>query len=140
MNGPTAAVVIFFLLMCVKRLLLSLTSLLRYDTHTHTHTHTHTLFLSLSYPKFFFICFTVFFSILMSVISLSLPHNHNIRTLLFQLTSDSNYHALMLSSITSNQSCNKKITIASLLKCIKKRKKKRLPQCSFTHMHFCAYL
>ena len=41
MNGPTAAVVIFFLLMCVKRLLLSLTPLLRYDTHTHTHTHTH---------------------------------------------------------------------------------------------------
>ena len=35
MNGPTAAVVIFFLLMCVKRLLLSLTPLLRYDTHTH---------------------------------------------------------------------------------------------------------
>ena len=32
MNGPTAAVVIFFLLMCVKRLLLSLTPLLRYDT------------------------------------------------------------------------------------------------------------
>ena len=42
MNGPTAAVVIFFLLMCVKRLLLSLTPLLRYDTHTHTRTHTHT--------------------------------------------------------------------------------------------------
>ena len=42
MNGPTAAVVIFFLLMCVKRLLLSLAPLLRYDTHTHTHTHTHT--------------------------------------------------------------------------------------------------
>ena len=42
MNRPTAAVVIFFLLMCVKRLLLSLTPLLRYDTHTHTHTHTHT--------------------------------------------------------------------------------------------------
>ena len=48
MNGPIAAVVIFFLLMCVKRLLLSLTPLLRYDTHTHketdkqTHTHTHT--------------------------------------------------------------------------------------------------
>ena len=50
MNGPTADVVIFFLLMCVKRLLLSLTPLLRYDTHaqrnrqtnTHTHTHTHT--------------------------------------------------------------------------------------------------
>ena len=38
MNGPTAAVVIFFLLMCVKRLLLSLTPLLRYDTHPHTHT------------------------------------------------------------------------------------------------------
>ena len=38
MNGPTAAVVIFFLLMCVKHLLLSLTSLLRYHTHTHTHT------------------------------------------------------------------------------------------------------
>ena len=34
MNGPTAAVVIFFLLMCVKRLLMSLTPLLRYDTHT----------------------------------------------------------------------------------------------------------
>ena len=33
MNGPTAAVVISFLLMCVKRLLLSLTPLLRYDTH-----------------------------------------------------------------------------------------------------------
>ena len=33
MNGPTAVVVIFFLLMCVKRLLLSLTPLLRYDTH-----------------------------------------------------------------------------------------------------------
>ena len=32
MNGPTAAVVIFFLLMCVKRLLLSLTPLLQYDT------------------------------------------------------------------------------------------------------------
>ena len=48
MNGPTAAVVIFFLLMCVKCLLLSLTPFLRYDTHkdtdtdTHTHTHTHT--------------------------------------------------------------------------------------------------
>ena len=42
MNGPTAAVVIFFLLMCVKRLLLSLTPFLRYDTHTQTHTHTHT--------------------------------------------------------------------------------------------------
>ena len=42
MNGPTAAVVIFFLLMCVKRLLFSLTPLLRYDTHTHTITHTHT--------------------------------------------------------------------------------------------------
>ena len=41
MNGPIAAVVIFFLLMCVKRLLLSLTPLLRYDTHTNTHTHTH---------------------------------------------------------------------------------------------------
>ena len=41
MNGPTAAVVIFFLLMCVKRLLLSLTPLLWYDTHTPTHTHTH---------------------------------------------------------------------------------------------------
>ena len=41
MNGPTAAVVIFFLLMCVKRLLLSLTPLLRYDTHTHTRTCTH---------------------------------------------------------------------------------------------------
>ena len=40
MNGPTAAVVIFVLLMCVKRLLLSLTPSLRYDTHTHTHTHT----------------------------------------------------------------------------------------------------
>ena len=36
MNGPTAAVVIFFLLMCVKRLLFSLTPLLRYDTHTHS--------------------------------------------------------------------------------------------------------
>ena len=36
MNGPTAAVVIFFLLMCVKRLLLSLTPLLRYDTHRPT--------------------------------------------------------------------------------------------------------
>ena len=36
MNGPIAAVVIFFLLMCVKRLLLSLTPLLRYDTHGHT--------------------------------------------------------------------------------------------------------
>ena len=35
MNGPTAAVVIFFLLMCVKRLLLSQTPSLRYDTHTH---------------------------------------------------------------------------------------------------------
>ena len=35
MNGPTAAVVIFFLLMCVKRLLLSLTPLLPYDTHAH---------------------------------------------------------------------------------------------------------
>ena len=34
MNGPTVAVVIFFLLMCVKRLLLSLTPLLRYDTLT----------------------------------------------------------------------------------------------------------
>ena len=33
-NGSTAAVVIFFLLMCVKRLLLSLTPLLWYDTHT----------------------------------------------------------------------------------------------------------
>ena len=48
MNGPTAAVEIFFLLLCVKRLLLSLTPLLHYDTHTrvharaHTHTHTHT--------------------------------------------------------------------------------------------------
>ena len=42
MNGPTAALVIFFFLMCVKRLLLSLTPLLRCDTHTHTHTHTHT--------------------------------------------------------------------------------------------------
>ena len=41
MNGPTAAVVIFFLLMCVKCLLLSLTPFLWYDTHTHTHTHTH---------------------------------------------------------------------------------------------------
>ena len=43
-NGPTAAVVIFFLLMCVKRLLLSLTPVLRYDTYTqkHTHTYTHT--------------------------------------------------------------------------------------------------
>ena len=40
MNGPTAAVVIFFLFMCVKRLL-SLTPL-RYDTHTHTHTDTDT--------------------------------------------------------------------------------------------------
>ena len=35
MNGPTAAVVIFFLLMCMKRLLLSLRPLLRYDTHIH---------------------------------------------------------------------------------------------------------
>ena len=42
MKGPTAAAVNFFLLMYVKRLLLSLTPLLRYDTHTHTHTHTHT--------------------------------------------------------------------------------------------------
>ena len=42
MNGLTAAVVIFFLLMCVKRLLLSLTLLLRYDTRTHAHTSTHT--------------------------------------------------------------------------------------------------
>ena len=42
MNGPTAAVVIFFLLMCVKCLLLSLTPLLRYDTDTHTHIPTHT--------------------------------------------------------------------------------------------------
>ena len=38
MNGRTAAVVIIFLLMCVKRLLLSLTPLFRYDTHTHKHT------------------------------------------------------------------------------------------------------
>ena len=47
MNGPTAAVVLFFLFMCVKCLVLSLTPLLRYDTHTlthiQTHTHTHTL-------------------------------------------------------------------------------------------------
>ena len=42
MNRPIAAVVIFFLLMCVKRLLLSLTPFLQYDTHTHTRTHTHT--------------------------------------------------------------------------------------------------
>ena len=35
MNGLTAAVVIFFLLMCMKRLLLSLTPLLQYDTHKH---------------------------------------------------------------------------------------------------------
>ena len=70
-------------------------------------------------PSFF--CFTVFFSILMSVNSLSLPHNHNIHTLLFLLTSDSNYHALMLSYITSNESCKKKITIALLLKCKKNK-------------------
>ena len=38
MNGPTAAVVISFLLMCVKRLLLSLTPLLRYDTYAHAQT------------------------------------------------------------------------------------------------------
>ena len=42
MNGPTAAVVIFFLLMFMKHLLLSLTPLLRYDTHTYRHTDTHT--------------------------------------------------------------------------------------------------
>ena len=42
MNEPIAAVVIFFLLMCMKSLILSLTPFLRYDTHTHTHTHTHT--------------------------------------------------------------------------------------------------
>ena len=42
MDEPTAAGVIFFLLKCVKHLLLSLTPLLRYDTHTHTHAHTHT--------------------------------------------------------------------------------------------------
>ena len=42
MNRPTAAVVIFFLLMCMKRLLLSLTPLLRYDTHTHTCARAHT--------------------------------------------------------------------------------------------------
>ena len=44
MNGPTAAVVILFLLMCVKHLLLSLTPLLRYHTHTHARAHTHTVF------------------------------------------------------------------------------------------------
>ena len=42
MNGPIAAVLISFLLMCVKCLLLSLTPFLRCDTHTHTHTHRHT--------------------------------------------------------------------------------------------------
>ena len=42
MNGPTAAVVIFFLLMCVKRLLLSLTPLLRYDTHVRACANTNT--------------------------------------------------------------------------------------------------
>ena len=48
MNGPIAAVVIFFLLMCVmcvKCLLLSLTPFLRYQTQTPRHTlrHTHTI-------------------------------------------------------------------------------------------------
>ena len=37
-GGQLPAVVIFFLLMCVKWLLLSLTPLLWYDTHKHTHT------------------------------------------------------------------------------------------------------
>ena len=43
MNGPTAAVVIFFLLMCVERLLLSLTPFFGM-THTcmHACAHTHT--------------------------------------------------------------------------------------------------
>ena len=41
MNGPTAAVVIFFLLMCVNLLLLSLTPLFPYNTTTHTHAATH---------------------------------------------------------------------------------------------------
>ena len=42
MNRPTAAVVIFFLLVCVTCLLLSLTpKLLQYLTHTHTHTQRH---------------------------------------------------------------------------------------------------
>ena len=59
MNWPTAAAVIFFLLMCVKLLLLSLTPLLRYDTHTHTrartlnytltYAHAHTLNYTLRY-------------------------------------------------------------------------------------------
>ena len=38
--------------MCVKRLLLSLTSLLRYDTHTHTHIHTHTLTYTITWHYF----------------------------------------------------------------------------------------
>ena len=43
MNGPIAANVIFFLLMCVKCLLmLSLTHFLGHDTHRHTHTHART--------------------------------------------------------------------------------------------------
>ena len=42
MNGPIAANVIFFLLMCVKCLLmLSLTHFLGHDTHRHTHACTH---------------------------------------------------------------------------------------------------
>ena len=59
MNGPTAAVVIFFLLMCVKRLLLSLTPLLRYDTHTHTFT------LSLVSPWLFPPSFSFFLFVLL---------------------------------------------------------------------------
>ena len=41
MNGPNAAVVIFFLVTSVKRLLLSLIPLLRYDAHARTHIYTH---------------------------------------------------------------------------------------------------
>ena len=95
------------------------------------------LFLFLSFLSQHFLPYSIF-SILMSVISLSLPHNHNIRTLLFELTSDSNYHALMLSYITSHL-LQQKLTVALLLKC-KKKRKKSLPRCSFTHMHLCAYL
>ena len=42
MNGSVAAVVIFFLLMSVKCLSLSLTPFLHFDTHTCTHIYIHT--------------------------------------------------------------------------------------------------
>ena len=104
------------------------------------HTHTHTLSLSFLFQVFFHLLYSIFFHSHVCHQSSSTPlsqHPYTIAWVDFRLKLSCINAVLHYEYPILQQ----KFTIALLLKCKKKKKRKKcLPQCSFTHMHLGAYL